>query len=133
VIKGSYAVIKSESVEDTARFYEDYFGFERSFAADWYVSLKSGAFELAVVDPAHESLPQAYRGKTSNQSVFVNIETDEVDDIFERVSADGRVVHLALRDEPWGQRHFITEDPNGIPVDVIKVIPPSEEFVEQYA
>jgi hypothetical protein len=39
---------------------------------------------------------------------------------------------VSLRDEPWGQRHFITEDPDGVLVDVVTVIPPAPEFVAQY-
>jgi hypothetical protein len=37
-----------------------------------------------------------------------------------------------LRDETFGQRHFITKDPNGVLIDVIKPIPPSTEFAAQY-
>ena len=33
----------------------------------------------------------------------------------------------------FGQRHFITADPNGVLIDVIKPIPPSAAFVENYA
>ena len=133
MIKSGYAVIKSEKIEETADFYARYFGFERSFAADWYISLKNGIHELAVLDPNHDSLPANYRGKTSNQSLLLNFETDEVDGIFEKFIQDQRTIHLAIRDEPWGQRHFITEDPNGIPVDVIQVIPPSPEFAARYS
>ena len=38
-----------------------------------------------------------------------------------------------LRDEPFGQRHFMTHDPNGIYIDVIKPIPPSSEFLAQFS
>jgi hypothetical protein len=40
---------------------------------------------------------------------------------------------VPLRDEAWGQRHFITEDPDGVLVDVVTVIPPGEEFAALYA
>lgn len=40
---------------------------------------------------------------------------------------------LALRDEDFGQRHFITRDPNGVLIDVIKPIPPSADFAALYA
>lgn len=33
-----------------------------------------------------------------------------------------------LRDEAFGKRHFITTDPNGVPVDVITPIPPSADY-----
>lgn len=131
MIKSSYAVIKTNRVEETSKFYEKYFGFERSFSSDWYVSLRSGGAELGVLDPSHQSVPQEYRGKISNQSVLLNLETDQVDEIYQKFVSDHRRIHLKLRDEEWGQRHFIAEDPNGIPVDVIKVIPPSEEFLKQ--
>lgn len=132
MIKSSYAVIKSEKLEETAEFYRTYFGFERTFAADWYISMRNGAYELAILDPGHESLPMPFRGKAPHQGMLLNFETDEVDGIYRRFVGDGRKVHLPLRDEPWGQRHFIAEDPNGIPVDVIQVIPPSAEFAAQY-
>ncbi len=35
--------------------------------------------------------------------------------------------------QDFGQRHFITSDPNGVLIDVIKPIPPSPEFAAQYA
>ncbi len=37
-----------------------------------------------------------------------------------------------LRSEELGQRHFITADPNGVLIDVIKPIPPSAEFLAHY-
>jgi hypothetical protein len=40
---------------------------------------------------------------------------------------------LALRDEAFGQRHFITADPNGTLIDIIKPIPPTAEFAARYA
>ena len=40
---------------------------------------------------------------------------------------------MPLRDEPSGQRHFITLYPNGVLIDVITPIAPSAEFAAQYA
>lgn len=131
MIKSSYSVIKCEKLEETADFYQKYFGFERTFSADWYISLKNGAYELAILDQNHESLPLPYRGQSSNQGLLLNFELDDVDGMFKTFIQDNRKIHLDIRDEPWGQRHFIAEDPNGIPVDVIKMIPPSPEYAIQ--
>lgn len=132
MINSSYSVIKTRNVNTTAEFYEKYFGFQRAFNADWYVSLKLGNVELAILDPDHNSIPEKFRGHVSNQSVLLNFETEQVDEIYKHFKNSSLPIHLELRDEPWGQRHFISEDPNGIPLDVIKVIPPSEEFLKQY-
>jgi hypothetical protein len=89
VITSNYTVIKSPKVDETARFFKTYFGFDRSFAADWYVSLRNGALELDVLDPDHESVPEAFRG-ASSPGVLLNFETDQVDDLFDRFLSDER-------------------------------------------
>jgi hypothetical protein len=52
--------------------------------------------------------------------------------VHDRLKAAGLPILLPLRDEAFGQRHFITRDPNGVLIDIIKPIPPSGEFVQQY-
>ena len=49
-----------------------------------------------------------------------------------RLQAAGLPILRSLRDEDFGQRHFITADPNGVLLDIIKPIPPSAEFAAQY-
>ena len=89
MITSSYTVIKSAKVDETTRSFKTYFGFDRSFAADWYVSLRNGAHELDVLDPDHESVPEAFRG-ASSPGVLLNFETDQVDDLFDRFLSDER-------------------------------------------
>jgi hypothetical protein len=66
-------------------------------------------------------------------SYLINFEVEDPDAVYERVQAAGLPILRTLRDEPFGQRHFITSDPNGVLIDVIKPIPPSPEFLAQYA
>ena len=39
---------------------------------------------------------------------------------------------LDLRSEDWGQKHFSVEDPNGIYLDVVQAIEPTEEYQSGY-
>jgi catechol 2,3-dioxygenase-like lactoylglutathione lyase family enzyme len=64
--------------------------------------------------------------------VLLNLEVDDVDAVHERLRAAGLPILRSLRDEAFGQRHFITADPNGVLIDVIRPIPPTGEFVAQY-
>jgi catechol 2,3-dioxygenase-like lactoylglutathione lyase family enzyme len=114
-------------------FYMQHFGFELTFESDWYVSLKlpkQPHNELAILDYRHETLPADYRMKT--QGVLLNFEVDDVDEVFARMKQAGLPIVLQLRDEAFGQRHFIAADPNNILIDVITNIAPSSEFAEQY-
>jgi len=129
-----YPVLMTADVAGTAKFYCDHFRFKPSFESDWYVHLQSSedeAVNIAVLQGDHETVPQSARGKVTG--LIINFEVADVDAEYDRVRASGLTILLALRDEPFGQRHFITADPNGVLIDVIKPIPPSAEFLQQYA
>ena len=86
---------------------------------------------LAVLDGQHETIPAADRGTAAG--LLLNFEVDDVDAVHDRLRAAGLPIRCPLRDEAFGQRHFITADPNGVLIDVITPIPPSGEFAAQYA
>ncbi len=48
---------------------------------------------------------------------------EDVDSVYRTFLDASLPIHLELRSEDFGQRHFITSDPNGVLIDVIKVIP----------
>lgn len=129
-----YPVLMTGDVTGTAAFYIAHFGFEPAFTADWYVHLQSTTdptVNLAILDAGHETIPAPARGRTA-AGLILNFEVEDVDAEHARLTAAGLPVLLPLRDEAFGQRHFITIDPNGVLIDVIKPIPPSAEFVGMY-
>ncbi|MBN9515516.1 MAG: VOC family protein [Alphaproteobacteria bacterium] len=129
-----YTVLCTDDVAGTVAFWERHFGLRRVFESDWYVHLVGDGQarpNLAILDCRHETIPVAFRGKKAS-GLLVNLEVADVDAEFAKAQAAGLKIHLTLRDEPFGQRHFITEDPNGIAIDVIKPIPPSAEYAKLY-
>ena len=128
-----YPVIMTGDVAATAQFYKDHFRFHAVFDSDWYVHLQSAEQEsvnIAVLQGDHETIPESGRGRTSG--LLLNFEVEDVDSEYARAQTNGLPVLLPLRDEPFGQRHFITSDPNGVLIDIITPIPPSAEFLAQY-
>ncbi|MFT5486727.1 MAG: putative glyoxalase superfamily protein PhnB [Paracoccaceae bacterium] len=129
-----YPVIACENVPETAAFYQSHFGFNATFEADWYVHLQSATdplMNLAILDCGHETIPDGYRQPV--QGLLINFEVDNVDAEFARLKEAGLPMLQDVRSEEFGQRHFITRDPAGVMIDVIKIIPPSAEFADQYA
>jgi uncharacterized glyoxalase superfamily protein PhnB len=129
-----YPVLMTGDVAGTAAFYVEHFRFKPLFASDWYVHLRSSEdrrVNLGIVQGDHETIPEEGRGRTSG--LLINFEVRDPDAVYDRVAASGLPILRSLRDEAFGQRHFITRDPNGVLIDVIKPIPPSEEFLAQYA
>lgn len=129
-----YPVIMTRDVGGTAAFYVEHFDFRPVFTADWYVHLQSQAdagINLAILDADHDTIPQPGRGKTA-AGLLLNFEVEDVDVVHARLQQAGLPILLPLRDEAFGQRHFITADPNGVMLDIITPIAPSAEFAAQY-
>lgn len=128
-----YPVLMTENVGALAEFYENILGLVPTFASDWYVSLRTDTpvpFQLALLQVGHETIPAGF--SAPSRGVLLNLEVDDVRAEHGRLVGLGRPIHLALRDEAWGQRHFITSDPDGNLIDVIQIIEPTPEFLAQY-
>ncbi|RKS79161.1 glyoxalase/bleomycin resistance protein/dioxygenase superfamily protein [Actinomadura pelletieri DSM 43383] len=129
-----YPVIGTTRLRESHRFYTELFGFETTFKSDWYVSLRrpgTSPYELALLDPTHPTVPEGYRVPT--QGLLLNFEVEDVDAEWERLVLRGGLhPELRLRDEDFGQRHFIVADPNGVLIDIITPIAPTESYEAQY-
>lgn len=137
-LKSFYPVIGTKKVAETTKFYTTHFPFEIAFEADWYVSLiwnhgdsTDAAHQLAILDFEHPTVPEGFR-KPMQGGLILNFEVEDVDAEYKRLTEAGLSLHLDIRSEDWGQRHFITSDPNGVLIDLIQLIPPSEEFAKMY-
>ncbi|MCB5168356.1 VOC family protein [Streptomyces bambusae] len=135
-LSGFYPVLATADVPAARDFYTRHFGFEPTFEADWYVSLRrpdAPQYELALLDHSHPTVPESHRTALRG-GLLLNFEVDDVDAEHRRlVTEAGLPELLSLRTEEFGQRHFIVAAPDGVLIDVITVVPPGEEYAAQYA
>ena len=125
-----YPLLQVEDVEAAARFYETMLGFTRIFSSDWYVQLRAASehpFEIALIAQDHDSIPEPARGPSKN--VILSFYVGDAAAEYERLSSAGLTIAQRLRDEVFGQRHFIAADPNGILIDIITPIEPDPEWL----
>lgn len=130
-----YPVIMTEKVAMSSTFYSTYFQFEKVYEADWYVSLRMTKgkvpYELALLDASHPTIPSVFQ--KSVKGLILNFEVDDVDAEYKRLILDEKLpLQLDIRNEEFGQRHFITSDPSGVLIDIIQIIPPSESESANY-
>lgn len=131
-ITSFYPVLMVDDVAAAAQFYREEFGFETTFEADWYVSLRFAGGELAILDRTHETIPAGFREPV--RGLLLNVEVpDAAAEHTRLVGERGLPERLPLRDEAFGQRHFIIEAPGGVLIDVIEPIDPAPEFAAAYA
>ncbi|GGP97502.1 VOC family protein [Streptomyces roseolilacinus] len=135
VLGGFYPVLATRDVAASRDFYTRHLGFEATFEADWYVSLRrpdAPQYELALLDHTHPTVPEGHRAALRG-GLLLNFEVDDVDAEHRRlVAGAGLTEVLPLRTEEFGQRHFIVAAPDGVLIDVITVVPPTEEYAAHY-
>ena len=97
-LTGMYAVIAASDVARSAEYFRTHFDFETTFESDWYVSLRHDAWELAVLQAGHPTIPAAYREQTA-AGVLINLEVTDVDAVHDRLVSQGLTPVLSLRSE----------------------------------
>lgn len=127
-----YPVLLTNDVAASADFFREHLGFETTFDSDWYVSLRLGSWELAVLHADHHTIPDAYRERTAG-GLLLNLEVPDVDSVHDRLVAAGLTPVLSLRSEDFGQRHAIFPGPDGVLLDIITPIPPRGEFTAMFS
>lgn len=133
MISAYYPLLQVADVAETARFYRETFGFTPVFESDWYMHLRApnSPHELAIIAYDHDTIPP--EGRRSTTGLILSFEVEDAAADAERLEKAGVRIAQPLRDEVFGQRHFIAADPNGILLDVITPINPDPEWLAAQA
>ena len=57
--------------------------------------------------------------------MYLTIEVEDVDALYTQLQSKEVEIKIAIRDEPWGDRHFAIQDPNGVGIDLVKYTAPN--------
>lgn len=119
------AGIITPKLAESKAFYTGILNFGVTFENDFYLLLHTPdhSAELSFLLPNHPSQQPLFHKPFSGQGVYLTIEVDDVDKLYEDLKKKGVDIRIELRDEPWGDRHFAIEDPNGIGIDFVKYSP----------
>ena len=140
-LKSLFPVIVTDKLQEIRDFYSHHFGFHVVFEADWYVQLhaprgdNAPPIELAFMLPHLESQPSPLHAGFAGAGVILTLDVEDVDAVHAQLTEAGvlQEVVIGLRDEPWGQRHFLFRDPAGTLLDIVQLIPPSSEYTAAYS
>ena len=129
MVVGVYA----DDLQVSKKFYSELLGLVPIFDSDWVVQLTSKNNEnlnLTLQLRTHASIPEAYRKKPQGFSIAFVV--PDVDSVFETAKTMGLQIIQFPKNEDYGQRRFLTLDPDGVLVDVSSDCEPSPEFVQKY-
>ena len=127
----SATVLLVSDVAVSAAFYQRYLGFDVGFDMGWFASLKhpSGA-TLDLWLRSHDTVPAFLRRPVGG--VVLAFVVEDANAEAAKMAAAGLRIAKALTDNPWGQRNFVVEDPDGVAIDIVQPIPPSPEFLREH-
>lgn len=119
------AGIVTSKITETKTFYTNILGFGVTFENEFYLLLHTPnkEAELSFLLPDHPSQQPLFQKAFNGQGMYLTIEVDNVDKIYNAIKKKGVEIKIELRDEPWGDRHFAIQDPNGIGIDIVKYSP----------
>lgn len=122
------AGIITEKLQETKAFYTRVLDFGITFENEFYLLLhtpgKGG--ELSFLLPNHPSQQSLFHKPFKGEGVYVTIEVEDVEEVYTRLKKKGAAIKIALRNEPWGDKHFAIEDPNGVGIDIVQYAQPEE-------
>jgi uncharacterized glyoxalase superfamily protein PhnB len=129
----SFPVFIVESLDAAKAFYLNHFGFDLVFENEWYVHLVSeSGVQIGFVLPNQPTQPEIFRPSYNGNGVIFSLEVENADSAYAEAKQKSLDIVLDLRSEDWGQRHFSVKDPNGIYLDIVQAIEPTEEYQQDY-
>lgn len=123
------AGIITEKIEETKKFYTEILNFGVSFENEFYILLHTpnGEAQLSFLLPDHPSQKPIFQKPFKGQGMYLTIEVDDVDKLYNELKQKEVAIEIEIRNEPWGDRHFAIVDPNGIGIDFVTYTAPQED------
>jgi predicted enzyme related to lactoylglutathione lyase len=91
---------------------------------DWYLQLMPESdprLNIGFVKPDHELFADR-TASSGTYGVVLTIHVDDVDEAYKRAKRLGAEIAAEIRNEDYGQRHFLLVDPNGLVLNVMSTI-----------
>ncbi len=129
----SFPVFIVANLQSAKTFYTEHLGFGVAFENDWYLHLVSeSGVQLGFLLPDQPTQPEMFHQAYSGSGAIFSIEVDDADAAYAFARNQSLNIVLELRSEDWGQRHFCIEDPNGVYLDIVQAIAPTDAYEQGY-
>ncbi len=129
----SFPVFTVKYIDKAKEFYLAYFGFSVAFENEWYLHLISDSgIQVGFLLPDQPTQPAIFHNLYTGSGVIFSLEVENVDSAYTEAMEKSLNINLELRSEEWGQHHFCIKDPNGINLDIVQAIEPTEEYQQGY-
>ncbi len=124
-IEAMFPVMVTADLDAVKQFYESVFGFTAAFYDPSFylhlVSPSTGA-QLGFMLPNHETQPAFLQPLMSVDGYVISLEVKDAAQAYAQAMKLNLSIAMNLKEEVWGQIHFMLQDPAGFRVDVVQQI-----------
>ena len=118
-----FPVMVTDNLEQVKTFYETFFGFKSVYyQQDFYlhlVSMETGV-QLGFLVPDHPSQPEFLHRLMDPNGYVISLEVKDAAHAYQQAQELEVTVAMPLKEEVWGQVHFMLQDPAGIKIDIVQ-------------
>ena len=122
-IEAMFPVMVTKNLDDVKQFYETVFGFNSVFYDPGFylhlVSPTTGA-QLGFLLPGHASQPEFLHPIMNTDGFVISLEVKDAGMAYSEAQKLNLSFAMELKQEDWGQIHFMLKDPAGFRVDVVQ-------------
>lgn len=122
-IEAMFPVMVTPNLDAVKQFYETVFGFNAVFYdPNFYLHLVSpstGA-QLGFLLPNHPSQPAFLHPIMSADGYVISLEVKDAAQAYTEAKNLNLSIAMHLKEEVWGQIHFMLQDPAGFRVDIVQ-------------
>lgn len=145
---GSFTVCVVPDLAGAKAFYTGHLGFAAVFENEWYLHLAAASgVQVGFMLPDQPTQPVFFHGAVRSAGTgagesgkaekgngfLLSLEVADADAAYAEARAAGLdIAQGLLRSEDWGQRRFVLRDPNGVLVDIVQSLEPTEEYKKGY-
>lgn len=128
-IQAMFPVMVATNLEEVKQFYTSAFGFNAVFYdADFYLHLVSNTgVQLGFLLPDHPSQPEFLQPLMSPDGYVISLEVADAAKAYAEAQSMELPIVMELKEEAWGQIHFIVEDPAGFKIDIVEHLEAAEK------
>lgn len=107
--------IYSNDIEKSKEFYIDFLDMDLAMDMDWVLTFASKENHSAQIT----ILKNDKKENLNNDVIFLSIEVDDVDKLYEKAKSKSIEIVYDIKDEDWGVRRFFVKEPNGATLNLL--------------
>ena len=122
-IEAMFPVMVTTELEAVKKFYESVFSFNAVFYdPKFYLHLVSPStgVQLGFLTPNHTTQPDFLHPIMSTDGYVISLEVKDASQAYAEAKILNLDIAMQLKEEAWGQIHFMLKDPAGFRIDMVQ-------------